>query len=93
MDVDNQISVMERQDLLKKKLKEFRETLSGKQRDIFDNRILTDHPATLQELGDKYHISRERIRQIQEKILNKAKEWLTENIPDFEENYQDLFYE
>jgi len=93
MDVDNEISVRERQDLLRDKLKEFRETLSGKQRDIFDNRILTDQPSTLQELGDKYNISRERIRQIQEKILKKAKEWLTENIPDFEENYQDLFYE
>jgi RNA polymerase sigma-32 factor len=92
MDVDDQISVKERQDLLKEKLKEFRATLSGKQRDIFDSRILTDHPATLQELGDKYHISRERIRQIQERILKKAKEWLTENIKDFEENYQDLFY-
>jgi len=93
MDVDNEISVRERQDLLREKLKEFRETLSGKQKDIFDSRILTDQPSTLQELGDKYNISRERIRQIQEKILKKAKEWLTENIQDFEDNYQDLFYE
>ena len=90
MDVDKQISVRERQELLKEKLEEFRETLSGKQRDIFDNRILADRPLTLQELGDKYHISRERIRQIQEKILKKAKEWLTEKIPDFEENFSDL---
>ncbi|MFW6148022.1 MAG: sigma-70 family RNA polymerase sigma factor [Thermodesulfobacteriota bacterium] len=93
MDVDNEISVRERRELLREKLKEFRETLSGKQRDIFDNRILTDQPLTLQDLGDKYNISRERIRQIQGKVLKKAKEWLTENIPDFEENYQDLFYE
>jgi RNA polymerase sigma-32 factor len=93
MDVNNEISVRERQDLLREKLQEFRETLSEKQKDIFDSRILTDQPSTLQELGDKYSISRERIRQIQEKILKKAKEWLTENIQDFEENYQDLFYE
>jgi RNA polymerase sigma-32 factor len=93
MDVDTQISVRERQELLKEKLGEFRETLSGKQRDIFDNRILADRPLTLQELGDKYHISRERIRQIQEKILKKSKEWLMEKIPDFEENFSDLLNE
>lgn len=93
MDVDTQISVRERQELLKTKLEEFRETLSGKQRDIFDNRILADRPLTLQELGDKYHISRERIRQIQEKILKKAKEWLMEKIPDFEENFSDFLNE
>jgi RNA polymerase sigma-32 factor len=93
MAVDKQISVRERQELLKEKLDEFRETLAGKQRDIFDNRILADHPLTLQELGDKYRISRERIRQIQEKILKKAKEWLMEQIPDFEENFQDFLHE
>ena len=93
MDVEKQISVRERQELLKTKLEEFRETLSGKQRDIFDNRILADRPLTLQELGDKYHISRERIRQIQEKILKKTKEWLMEKIPDFEENFSDLLHE
>ncbi len=93
MDVDTQISVKERQELLKDKLEEFRETLSGKQRDIFDNRILADRPLTLQELGDKYHISRERIRQIQEKILKNTKEWLMEKIPDFEENFSDLLHE
>jgi RNA polymerase sigma-32 factor len=90
LDVHTQISVRERKELLLQKLEEYRKTLSGKQRDIFDNRILADDPLTLQELGDKYSISRERVRQIQEKILKKAKEWLTEKIPDFEENFSSL---
>lgn len=90
LDVDTQISIRERKELLLQRLEEYRETLSGKQRDIFDNRILADDPLTLQELGDKYSISRERVRQIQEKILKKAKEWLTEKIPDFEENFSSL---
>jgi len=91
--IDEQISLKERGELLREKLEEYRGTLSGKQRDIFDNRILAEDPLTLQELGDKYSISRERVRQIQEKILMKAKEWLTEKIPDFEENFSDLLHE
>ncbi|MBE9522314.1 MAG: RNA polymerase factor sigma-32 [Proteobacteria bacterium] len=90
---DELISVKERRELLQEKLEEYRNTLSGKHRDIFDNRILTEEPLTLQELGDKHSISRERVRQIQEKILKKAKEWLMENIPNFEENFSDLLHE
>jgi RNA polymerase sigma-32 factor len=93
IDLDKQISVRERKELLEVRLQEYRKTLSGKHRDIFDNRILAEHPLTLQELGDKYHISRERVRQIQEKILKKAKEWLTANIPNFEENFSDFLHE
>ena len=93
IDIDKQISMRERKGLLREKLEEYRETLSEKHRDIFDNRILTEDPLTLQELGDKYNISRERVRQIQEKILKKAGEWLMANIPNFEENFSDLLNE
>jgi len=93
MDVDKQISVRERKKLIQEKLEEYRETLSGKHRDIFDNRILAEQPLTLQQLGDRYSISRERVRQIQEKILKKAKEWLMANIPNFEEDFSDLLHE
>ncbi|MFB0521507.1 MAG: RNA polymerase sigma factor RpoD/SigA [Desulfatiglandales bacterium] len=91
--VDEQVSSKERKELLREKLEEYRNTLSKKQRDIFDNRILAEHPLTLQELGDKYNISRERVRQIQEKILKKTKEWLMAKIPNFEENFSDLLNE
>jgi RNA polymerase sigma-32 factor len=93
IDVDKQISVRERKELLREKLEEYKMTLSEKHRDIFDNRILAEHPLTLQELGDRYNISRERVRQIQEKILKKAKEWLMAKIPNFEENFSDLLNE
>jgi RNA polymerase sigma-32 factor len=84
---DDQISVIERREILLENLQNFRETLSGKELDIFDNRIMADSPMTLQELGDKYNISRERVRQIQERIVKNIKTWLSENIPNFEEEY------
>jgi len=93
MDLDIQVSIKERRKLLREKLEEYRKTLSEKHRDIFDSRILAEEPMTLQELGDKYSISRERIRQIQEKILKKTKAWLMANIPNFEENFFDLLDE
>jgi RNA polymerase sigma-32 factor len=88
--IDEELSETQRHQLLTKKLEEFRKTLKGKEAEIFDNRIMAEKPLTLQELGDKYHISRERIRQIQERIIKNITKWLKEKIPDFEEQYSDF---
>ena len=89
-DVDVQLSEDQHRRILSEQLVEFRKTLSGKEADIFDNRIMAAKPVTLQELGDKYSISRERIRQIQEKIIKDIKKWLKQKIPNFEEEYSDF---
>jgi RNA polymerase sigma-32 factor len=89
-DIEEQISISERRNTLRGELEEFRKTLSGKEADIFDNRIMAEKPLKLRELGDKHHISRERVRQIEEKITKNIKKWLTKEIPNFEEEYSSL---
>ena len=85
--VDEQLSTSQNRDLLIRNLKKFRKRLTGKEADIFDNRIMSENPMTLQQLGDRYHISRERIRQIQERIIKKIEKTFTEEISNFEEEY------
>jgi len=89
-DIDDQLSEYQSHQLLTNELAEFRKTLSGKEASIFDNRIIAEKPLTLQKLGEEYNISRERIRQIQEKLIKNIKKWLKEKIPDFEEEYSDF---
>jgi RNA polymerase sigma-32 factor len=88
--IDEQLSEDQNRELLLGKLEEYRKGLSGKELDIFDNRIMAENPLTLQQLGDKYHISRERVRQIQERIIKNIRKWLTEEIPNFEENFSNF---
>ena len=88
--IDSMLSEVERKKILIEKLKEYRERLSGKELDIYDTRIMAENPLTLQKLGDKYQISRERVRQIQAKIIKNIKKWLMEEIPEFEENYSNF---
>jgi RNA polymerase sigma-32 factor len=90
INVDERLSEAEGRAILLKKLAEYRERLNKKELDIFDNRIMAEEPLTLQDFGDKYHISRERVRQIQAKIVNNIKKWLKEEIPDFEEEFGDF---
>jgi RNA polymerase sigma-32 factor len=47
--------------------------LNPRERRIFTARRLTDDPATLEELAAKYGVSRERIRQIEERAFQKVK--------------------
>ena len=89
-DIDEQLSEIEGRTVLLDKLEEYRKTLKGKELDIFESRIMSDNPLTLQELGDKYNISRERVRQIQARIVNNIKKYLSEEIPDFDEEYSDF---
>lgn len=90
MDIDEQLSETEGRSVLLDKLNEYKSKLKGKELDIFENRIMSENPMTLQELGDKYSISRERVRQLQVRIISNIKKWLSEEIPDFEEEYSDF---
>jgi RNA polymerase sigma-32 factor len=66
------------QALLKEKLAEFRKTLTGKEKElaIFDERLVADEPLTLQELGDRFGISRERVRQLEQRLTSRLREYL-----------------
>jgi len=90
IDVDERLSEVESRSILLEKLAKYRERLSKKELDIFDNRIMSDNPLTLQDFGDKYNISRERVRQIQARIVSNIKKWLKEDIPDFEDQFSDF---
>ena len=52
-------------------------------RNIFDNRLATGEPMTLQQIGDVYGITRERARQIEAKLVREFKEWIQREVPDF----------
>ena len=46
--------------------------------------MMTDTPMTLREIGEKYNISPERVRQIEGEILEKARGFLRQEMPDFD---------
>jgi RNA polymerase sigma-32 factor len=70
--------------LVSQKLQEIRRTLGDKERDILEKRLLADSPTTLQEIGARWGVSRERVRQIEERLKKKIRVYLVEQIPDFD---------
>lgn len=57
-------------------------TLNPREKAIIEQRLLTEAPRTLQELADEYDISRERVRQVEQKALQKLKGSLGDLAPD-----------
>jgi RNA polymerase sigma-32 factor len=82
--MDERLGDKELRQLFAEKLGEFRLTLAGRDLEIFERRMLAEKPLTLREIGKKYNISAERVRQIEEEILAKARAFLQQEIPDFE---------
>jgi RNA polymerase sigma-32 factor len=71
-------------DFARDKVKQFADTLTGKERDIFDARLLAEDPETLQEIGARFGISRERVRQIETRLKRRLKEFIEASAPDVE---------
>ncbi len=89
-DIEKRLIDTDRKKILQERLAEFRKTLSGRDMYIFDKRIMSDKPMTLQKIADKYGISKERVRQLEERLLKRLNDFLKERIPNFEEDFSDL---
>ncbi|MFN8625501.1 MAG: RNA polymerase factor sigma-32 [Candidatus Binatia bacterium] len=88
--VEEEVASAESRTLISQKVRAFGETLSGKERIIFDARLMAEEPLTLQEIGDRYAISRERVRQIEERVKKKLKAYLLAECQDVEDVVSDM---
>ena len=77
----------ELQGLLRDKLANFRQTILGKEKElaIFDQRLVAEEPLTLQEIGERFGISRERVRQLEQRLTTRLREFLQNEILDVAE--------
>ncbi len=66
--------------LLEDNLQEFIATLKERDQEIFKKRLLSEVPPSLQSIADGYGVSRERIRQIESRLLDKLKVYMREII-------------
>jgi RNA polymerase sigma-32 factor len=70
--------------VFKDKLDEFAKGLNDKERFIFENRLISDEPQTLHDIGAKWGVSRERARQIESALVTRMREYMRKEIPDFD---------
>ena len=83
--VDEKIAHGEFREMLEKKFADFAETLSEREREILTRRLIADEPETLQQIADRYGISREAVRVAEKKLISKIKKYMIDSFGDVRE--------
>lgn len=68
--------------IVRRKLKVFGDSLQGREADIFRRRLLSDEPVTLASLAATFGVSRERTRQVERHLKTRIRNYLTEELGD-----------
>ncbi len=78
--VEEEVELQQNLDILKDNLKDFMKDLNKRDRYIFQQRLLEEVPPSLQSIADEYGVSRERIRQIEARLLDKLKVYMQDHL-------------
>ena len=81
---DEQLAQEQLQTLFRAKLAEFVKTLDERDEDILRNRLLSETPLTLDDLGAKYGITKERTRQLEARIIKRLRDHIKKDVKDFD---------
>jgi RNA polymerase sigma-32 factor len=79
---DVQVESGEFGDILKRKLLAFGSTLRDRDLEIFRDRLLNDEPATLVQIAERFGVTRERVRQIEERLKKRLRQYLETELGD-----------
>jgi RNA polymerase sigma-32 factor len=76
--LDEKLSHLQNLEILKEELQKFILTLRPRDQEIFKKRLLSEVPESLQAIADQYGVSRERIRQVEERLIEQLKIYMSE---------------
>jgi RNA polymerase sigma-32 factor len=81
---DVMLEKMEQLEILKSKIEEIRPHLNPRELILLEERLLNDQPLTLQEIGEKYGITREAVRQMEARLIKKIQQKMLPDQTDVE---------
>lgn len=85
IDSESEVAERQTQDLLNQKFKEFAKYLDKRELKLFEERLLADAPRTLLDIANEFGITKERVRQLEERLIKKLKGYFKESGVDIEE--------
>jgi RNA polymerase sigma-32 factor len=74
----------EMREMFLRKVREFAEDCDEREQRILAQRLLAEEPRTLQELGEEFGVSRERVRQLEARLMQRLSEFMKRELVDFE---------
>ena len=74
--------------ILNENIENFKEGLNPNEIEILTDRVLSEDPLSLQEIGDRRGVTREAVRQAEQRLLKKFKIFIEENMPEAADYFQ-----
>lgn len=78
--IDEQMGNQEMLSLLHDGIQELKDSLNDREKELLEDRLLADDPLTLQEIGEKYGVTREAVRQMENRLMLKIRKILEERM-------------
>jgi RNA polymerase sigma-32 factor len=82
--VEEHVADLELRRTFLQQVEAFAQGLGERDRQIIDERILADPPRTLGDLAEEFGVSRERVRQLEARLVKQLRDYLKANVVDFE---------
>jgi len=79
-ELEDKIADQQSLEILQEHLSDFVKGLKPRDQEIFKKRLLSEVPESLQEIADQYGVSRERIRQVEERLIQQLKVYMSEHL-------------
>lgn len=80
--MDEEVSDAQMRARLREALHEFAALLNDRERCILEQRLLTEDPLTLREIAHRYGISRQRVKQVESRLLERLRSHLVREMGD-----------
>ncbi len=80
--VEDNAELNQFKEILNKNIESFKTDLNANEIEILDQRVLSEEPLSLQEIGDRRRVTREAVRQAEQRLLKKFKIFIEENMPE-----------
>tara|TARA_B100000609_G_scaffold199550_1_gene204023 strand:+ start:50362 stop:51429 length:1068 start_codon:yes stop_codon:yes gene_type:complete len=84
VDVEGDVIEYELRSQIRGHMDEFAKSLKERELVIWYDRLTSDEPVTLQEIGQRFGVTRERARQIEKEITLKFRDYLQKRMPDLD---------
>jgi RNA polymerase sigma-32 factor len=82
LSVESNTELKQLREILNDNIDNFKTGLNPNEIEILNNRVLSEDPLSLQEIGDRRGVTREAIRQAEQRLLKKFKKFIVENMPE-----------
>ncbi len=82
--VEEQVGARELQRVFHKHIEKFGEDLEARDKQILEERVLAEEPRTLADMGREFGVSRERVRQLEARLVQRLRDYMKDRVVDFE---------